>query len=123
VRPDTYFLNDVTDPDLPAGPATIGLEILEQLPGVAAIYVPMGDTALIRGIGAAVKQLRPSVKLVGVQAAGSGRNERSFRLSLWRAASRGPNGARRLYCSGVLCRACRVCGYKSRVVKVPSAAR
>ena len=67
-RPGVYFLNDATDPDLPAGPATIGLEILEQLPGVAAIYVPMGDTALIRGIGAAVKQLHPRVKLMGVQA-------------------------------------------------------
>jgi threonine dehydratase len=63
-----YFLNDATDADLPAGPATIGLEILAQLPPVAAIYVPMGDTALIRGIGAAIKQTSPQVKIVGVQA-------------------------------------------------------
>jgi threonine dehydratase len=54
-RPGVYFLNDATDADLPAGPATIGLEILAQLPPVAAIYVPMGDTASIRGIGAAIK--------------------------------------------------------------------
>jgi threonine dehydratase len=67
-RPGVYFLNDATDPDLPAGPATIGLEILSQLPQVAAIYVPMGDTALIRGLGAAVKQTRANVKLIGVQA-------------------------------------------------------
>jgi threonine dehydratase len=67
-RPGVYFLNDATDPDLPAGPATIGLEILTQLPEVAAIYVPVGDTALIRGIGAAVKQTRANVKLIGVQA-------------------------------------------------------
>jgi threonine dehydratase len=67
-RPGVYFLNDATDADLPAGPATIGLEILAQLPPVAAIYVPMGDTALIRGIGAAIKQARPQVKIVGVQA-------------------------------------------------------
>lgn len=66
--PGIYFLNDATDPDLPAGPATIGLEILEQLPAVTAIYVPMGDTALIRGMGAAIKQLNPSVKIIGVQA-------------------------------------------------------
>lgn len=66
--PGIYFLNDATDPYVLAGPATIGLEILEQLPGVAAIYVPMGDTALIRGIGAAVKQQNPNVKLIGVQA-------------------------------------------------------
>jgi threonine dehydratase len=67
-RPGVYFLNDATDPDLPAGPATIGLEIITQLPGVTAIYVPMGDTALIRGIGAAVRQLNPKVKIIGVQA-------------------------------------------------------
>lgn len=67
-RPGVYFLNDATDADLPAGPATIGLEILAQLPPVAAIYVPMGDTALIRGIGAAIKQTSPQVKIVGVQA-------------------------------------------------------
>jgi len=67
-RPGVYFLNDSADPDLPAGPGTIGLEVLEQLPEVTSVYVPMGDTALIRGIGAAVKQLKPSVKIIGVQA-------------------------------------------------------
>jgi len=67
-RPGVYFLNDATDPDLPAGPATIGLEIMEQLPDVSAVYVPMGDTALIRGIGAAIKQLSPSTRVIGVQA-------------------------------------------------------
>jgi len=67
-RPGVYLLNDATDPDLPAGPATIGLEILAKLPQVKAIYVPMGDTALIRGVAAAVRQTNPSVKIVGVQA-------------------------------------------------------
>jgi threonine dehydratase len=68
-QPGVYFLNDATDADLPAGPATIGCEILEQLPKTSAILVPMGDTALIRGIAAAVKQIAPQVKIVGVQAA------------------------------------------------------
>jgi threonine dehydratase len=68
VRPGVYFLNDATDEDLPAGPGTIGLEILEQMPAASAIFVPMGDTALIRGIAAAVKQTAPQVKIVGVQA-------------------------------------------------------
>jgi threonine dehydratase len=67
-RPGVYFLNDATDPDLPAGPATIGLEILEQLPDLSAVFVPMGDTALIRGLGAAIKQLSPQTKVIGVQA-------------------------------------------------------
>ena len=63
-----YFLNDATDPDLPAGPAAIGLEILEELPDADAIYVPMGDTALIRGIAAVAKQLSSKVRVIGVQA-------------------------------------------------------
>ena len=63
-----YFLNDATDPDITAGPAIIGCEILEQLPATDAIYVPMGDTALIRGIAAALKHLSPKVKIIGVQA-------------------------------------------------------
>jgi threonine dehydratase len=67
-QPGTYFLNDATDADLPAGPATIGCEILEQLPKTSAIFVPMGDTALIRGVAAAVKQIAPQVKIIGVQA-------------------------------------------------------
>jgi threonine dehydratase len=67
-RPGVYFLNDATDPDLPAGPGTIGLEIAEQVPEVSTIYVPMGDTALIRGLAAAAKQLLPKVKIIGVQA-------------------------------------------------------
>jgi threonine dehydratase len=67
-RPGVYFLNDATDPDLPAGPATIGLEIMEQMPDLSAVFVPMGDTALIRGVGAAIKQLSPQTKVIGVQA-------------------------------------------------------
>lgn len=70
-RPGVYFLNDATDTDLPAGPATIGCEILEQLPETSAIVVPMGDTALIRGIAAAAKQIAPQVKIIGVQAEGA----------------------------------------------------
>ena len=67
-QPGVYFLNDATDTDLPAGPATIGCEILEQQPETSAIFVPMGDTALIRGVAAAAKQIAPQVKIIGVQA-------------------------------------------------------
>jgi threonine dehydratase len=62
-----YLLNDATDEDLPAGPGTIGCEILEQLPNVSTIFVPMGDTALIRGIAAAARQISQGVRIVGVQ--------------------------------------------------------
>jgi len=67
-RPGVYFLNDATDPDVPVGTATIGLEIAQQIPQASAVYVPMGDTALIRGVAAAVKQLVPNVTVIGVQA-------------------------------------------------------
>src|SRR5256885_16501448 len=67
-QPRVHFLNDATDADLPAGPATIGCEILEQLPETSAVVVPMGDTALIRGIAAAAKQIAPQVKIIGAQA-------------------------------------------------------
>lgn len=67
-RPGVYFLNDATDTALPAGPATIGAEILEQLARINSIVVPMGDTALVRGVAAATKQLAPRVRIIGVQA-------------------------------------------------------
>jgi threonine dehydratase len=67
-RPGVYFLHDARDPDLPAGAGTIGLEILQQLPDASAVFVPMGDTALIRGIAAAVKAISPSTRVIGVQA-------------------------------------------------------
>ena len=67
-QPGVYFLNDATDLDLPAGPATIACEILEQLPNASAMVVPMGDTALIRGVAAAAKQVAPQVRIIGVQA-------------------------------------------------------
>ena len=70
-REGLYFLNDATDPDLPAGPATIACEILEQRPDTDAFIVPVGDTAFIRGIAAAVRHLRPDARVIGVQAEGA----------------------------------------------------
>jgi threonine dehydratase len=63
-----FMLDDSTSPEVPAGTATIGCEIVEQLPGVAEIWVPIGDTALIRGVAFAAKHVRPNVRIVGVQA-------------------------------------------------------
>jgi threonine dehydratase len=67
-RSHAFFLHDAEDPDIPAGTATIGQEVLSQLPSVEAIYVPMGDTALIRGVASAAKQLRPTIRIIGVVA-------------------------------------------------------
>jgi threonine dehydratase len=63
-----FFLHDAADPDVPAGAGTIALELFDQLPSVEAIYVPMGDTALIRGVASAAKQLNPAVSIVGAVA-------------------------------------------------------
>ena len=67
-RAPAFFLHDASDPDVPVGTATIGMEVVDQLPAVDAIYVPMGDTALIRGVASAAKQRLPSITIVGVVA-------------------------------------------------------
>ncbi|MEO7270551.1 MAG: threonine/serine dehydratase [Vicinamibacterales bacterium] len=54
-----------------AGQGTAGLEILEQCPDVAAIIVPVGGGGLLAGVAAAVKQLRPEVKVIGVEPSGA----------------------------------------------------
>ena len=61
------FLHDASDPDVPIGAGTIATEILDALPDAASIYVPVGDTALIRGVAAAAKARRPAITIVGVQ--------------------------------------------------------
>lgn len=65
---DYYFLNDASDELVPVGTATIAAEILDELPSPEVIIVPMGDTALIRGVAAEAKRRHPAVKIVGVQA-------------------------------------------------------
>ena len=66
---EAFFLNDATDPDLLAATGVIAMEIAEQRPTAEAILVPMGDTALIRGVAATMKQLSPQIRIIGVQAA------------------------------------------------------
>jgi len=52
-----------------AGHGTIGLEILEDLPDVQAVLIPIGGGAIATGIGLAIKSLRPDVKIIGVEPA------------------------------------------------------
>jgi threonine dehydratase len=66
---DYYFLNDASDELVPVGTATIAAEILDELPTPDVIIVPMGDTALIRGVAAEAKGRHPAVRIIGVQAA------------------------------------------------------
>jgi len=65
------FIHPFDDPDVMAGQGTIGLEILEELKDVHSIIVPIGGGGLIAGIAAAVKALRPDVKVIGVEPDGA----------------------------------------------------
>jgi threonine dehydratase len=62
------FIHPFDDPAVIAGQGTIGLELLEQLPGLEAVVVPIGGGGLISGIACAVKEINPAVRVVGVQA-------------------------------------------------------
>lgn len=65
----TIFIHPFDDPLVMAGQGTIGLEILKELPDVANILVPVGGGGLLAGIAMAVKELRPDVRLIGVETA------------------------------------------------------
>ncbi|MGN0178624.1 MAG: threonine ammonia-lyase [Monoglobaceae bacterium] len=65
------FIHPFDDEMVIAGQGTIGLEILDQLPDVEAIAVPIGGGGLASGVAFAVKSLRPDIKVYGVQAAGA----------------------------------------------------
>jgi threonine dehydratase len=60
-------------PWIVAGAGTTGLEILEQRPNVAAVYVPMGGGGQIAGVATAIKETRPGVRIIGVEPAGAAR--------------------------------------------------
>ncbi|MBQ5580983.1 MAG: threonine ammonia-lyase [Clostridia bacterium] len=65
------FVHPFNDEDVIAGQGTIGLEILEQVPDVDAVIVPVGGGGLISGVAYAIKALNPNVKVYGVQASGA----------------------------------------------------
>jgi threonine dehydratase len=59
------------DPLVAAGQGTIGLEILEDLPDVSRVYISIGGGGLISGMAAALKTLRPEVRIIGVETHGA----------------------------------------------------
>ena len=65
------FIHPFDDECVIAGQGTIGLELLNQLPDVEAVVVPIGGGGLISGIAYALKSLKPDVKVYGVQAQGA----------------------------------------------------
>ncbi len=62
------FIHPFDDDEVIAGQGTIGIEILEQIDELDAVIVPIGGGGLISGVAYAIKQLRPEVKVYGVQA-------------------------------------------------------
>jgi threonine dehydratase len=65
-------------PAIVAGAGTVGLEVLEQYPQATAVYVPVGGGGLIAGVSAAIKQMRPGVRVVGVEPAGAAKMSASI---------------------------------------------
>src|SRR6476659_7469297 len=63
-----YFLDDASDPLVPAGTATIAAEIFDEISEPDVVFVPMGDTALIRGVAAEAKRRRSGIRIIGIQA-------------------------------------------------------
>jgi threonine dehydratase len=73
------FVHPFNDPFVVAGQGTIALELLEDIPDLDTIIVPIGGGGLISGIAVAAKTLKPNIKIVGVQAEGAPAVYRSWK--------------------------------------------
>lgn len=71
IEQELEYIHAFDDPLIVAGQGTIGLEILEEHPGIRQIIVPVGGGGLISGIAVAVKSVDPKIKVIGVQAQGA----------------------------------------------------
>ena len=80
------LIHPYDDEDVICGQGTIGLEIMDQLEGIDAVVVPVGGGGLISGVACAVKSLKPSCQVFGVQAAGASAMAESFRRGDWYAS-------------------------------------
>ena len=81
------FIHPYDDELTMAGQGSIGLEILDQLPDVDAVVVPIGGGGLISGIAMAIKSLRPEVKVYGVQAAGAASMYKAYKEKKYQTLS------------------------------------
>ena len=75
---DLLYVHPFDDADIIAGQGSVGLELLEQLPEVRTVVVPIGGGGLAAGVAVAVRALRPEVRIVGVQAEGAPAMARSL---------------------------------------------
>lgn len=72
------YISPFDDPDLIAGQGTLGLEIVQALPEVDAVIVPIGGGGLISGVSMAVKSHNPSVRVIGVESSDGPAMQRSL---------------------------------------------
>jgi threonine dehydratase len=70
VEQGSTFIHPFDDPEVISGQGTIGLELLEQVPDIEAVVVPIGGGGLISGIACALKETNPKIRVVGVEPAG-----------------------------------------------------
>jgi threonine dehydratase len=67
IRGDRVFVHPFDDPLVIAGQGTVGLEVVEDVPELDAIFVPTGGGGLVAGVAVAVKALRPSARVIAVE--------------------------------------------------------
>nr|WP_325050505.1 threonine ammonia-lyase [Falsibacillus albus] len=66
-RTNSTFIHPFDDPDIMAGQGTIAVEMLQQIPVLDSMIVPVGGGGLISGIAVAAKSIKPSIRIIGVQ--------------------------------------------------------
>ncbi|MHA1637227.1 MAG: pyridoxal-phosphate dependent enzyme, partial [Candidatus Thorarchaeota archaeon] len=76
-----YFLHPFNDEDVIAGQGTIGLEILDELPEVDVVAIPVGGGGISTGIAVAIKEQKPDVQIYGVEAASAASMQASLEAS------------------------------------------
>ena len=74
-----YFIHPFADPEVMAGHGGLGLELLEDVPDLARVVVPVGGGGLIGGIASALKRSRPDIEVIGVQSSGYAAWEAAFK--------------------------------------------
>lgn len=89
-KKDFVFIHPFEDPKIIAGQGTIGLELLEQAPELDVVVVPVGGGGVISGIAIALKSLKPTIKVIGVQASNAPSMYRSFKSGKIEAADNEP---------------------------------
>ncbi len=75
---NTLFVSPYNDADIIAGQGTVGVELVEQLPDIDAVFVAVGGGGLISGIGAALAHLKPGIEVIGCWPANAPTMQRSL---------------------------------------------